>query len=73
MILCGFRDFLARFLLLLFLAFLSHSLMFTTSSTMEDDYRVVDWPEFEPKNKTWKGALKINELKGESTIEFMLW
>ena len=40
---------------------------------MEDDYRVVDWPEFEPKNKTWKGALKINELKGESTIEFMLW
>ena len=40
---------------------------------MEDDYRVVDWPEFEPKNKTWKGALEINELKGESTIEFMLW
>ena len=40
---------------------------------MEDDYRVVDWPEFEPKNKMWKGALKINELKGESTIEFMLW
>ena len=40
---------------------------------MEDDYKVVDWPEFEPKNKTWKGALEINELKGESTIEFMLW
>ena len=40
---------------------------------MEDDYRVVDWPEFEPKNKMWKGALEINELKGESTIEFMLW
>ena len=40
---------------------------------MEDDYRVIDWPEFEPKNKMWKGALKINELKGESTIEFMLW
>ena len=59
--------------LLPFLAFLSHSLMFTTSSTMEDDYRVVDWPEFEPKNKIWKGALEINELKGESTIEFMLW
>ena len=40
---------------------------------MGDDYRVVDWPDFEPKNKTWKGALEINELKGESTIEFMLW
>ena len=40
---------------------------------MKDDYRVVDWPEFESKNKMWKGALKINELKGESTIEFMLW
>ena len=73
MILCGFCDFLACFLLLLFFAFLSHSLMFTTSSTMEDDYRVVDWPEFKPKNKTWKGALEINEFKSESTIEFMLW
>ena len=40
---------------------------------MENDYRVVDWPEFEPKNKTWKGVLEINELKDESTIEFMLW
>ena len=68
-----FAVFLAYFLLSLFLALLSHSLTFATSSTMEDDYKVVDWPEFEPKNKTWKGALKINELKGESTIEFMLW
>ena len=67
-----FSVFLACLLLLLFLAFLSCSFIFATSSTMEDDYRVVDWPEFEPKNKTWKGALKINELKGESTIEFML-
>ena len=40
---------------------------------MENDYRVVDWPDFEPKNKTWKGALEINELKDEFTIEFMLW
>ena len=68
-----FAVFLTHFLLSVFLAFLSCSLMFATSSTMEDDYRVVNWPEFEPKNKTWKGALKINELEGESTIEFMLW
>ena len=68
-----FSVFLACLLPLPFLAFLSHSFVFATSSTMEDDYRVVDWPEFEPKNKTWKGALEINELKGESTIEFMLW
>ena len=68
-----FLVFLTCILPLLFLTFLSHSFTFTTSSTMEDDYRVVDWPEFEPKNKMWKGALEINELKGESTIEFMLW
>ena len=68
-----FSVFLACLLLSLFLVFLSCSFMFATSSTMEDDYRVVDWPEFEPKNKMWKGALEINELKGESTIEFMLW
>ena len=68
-----FSVFLTCLPLLLFLAFLSCSLTFATSSTMEDDYRVVDWPEFEPKNKTWKGTLEINELKGESTIEFMLW
>ena len=68
-----FSVFLTHLLLSPFLIFLSHSFMFTTSSTMEDDYRVVDWLEFEPKNKTWKGALEINELKGESTIEFMLW
>ena len=40
---------------------------------MENDYKVVDWSEFKPKNKMWKGALEINELKGKSTIEFMLW
>ena len=73
MILYGFFGFSSYLLPLPFLAFLSHSFTFTTSSTMEDDYKVVDWLKFEPKNKTWKGALEINELKGESIIEFILW
>ena len=40
---------------------------------MEDDYRVVNWPEFEPKNKTWKGALIMNSKENPPLNLCSIW